>query len=233
MFLLGDEIWLVGGFFPTDFAVLTIEANNQKNLSTLDLIYTENKYSMMNKPETPCTEFGDDFRTGHELYLKCSMKSFVNKLKNLPCLPGGINEELFQTKLNMKVCESTKQAKEVSDEIVHGKMLTSHSCHLPCQRTSYSFKGAYGHANSASKYLNDSSEIFVVYIYESSGVSEEKVETFVYDFFGLVSAIGGNMGLFLGFSCLSIALFLAKKLEIFGTKIWKSFCIGRPKEDHE
>ena len=42
----------------------------------------------------------------------------------------------------------------------------------------------------------------------SSLLIEERVETYVYDMENLLTSIGGNLGLFLGFSCFSSILVL-------------------------
>jgi hypothetical protein len=42
---------------------------------------------------------------------------------------------------------------------------------------------------------------------------EEKTEALVYDFGTFLAAIGGNLGLFLGFSCLSLLLILISMFE--------------------
>jgi hypothetical protein len=46
----------------------------------------------------------------------------------------------------------------------------------------------------------------------SSLIVEERVETLVYDVGSFLAAAGGNLGLFLGFSCLSVCLSLIKFL---------------------
>jgi hypothetical protein len=44
----------------------------------------------------------------------------------------------------------------------------------------------------------------------SSLIVEERVETLVYDVGSFLAAAGGNLGLFLGFSCLSVFLYIIK-----------------------
>ncbi len=221
---VGDELWLVSGYFPTDYAVITIEVTNQKNLASLDIAYSEEKYSTMDKPETPCIEdVSEVFGTGHKLFLECSRKALANSIRKLPCIPGGIDEEIFHEKIDVKFCNNTETARALDEQIRNEKLLRSTNCIPPCQRTKFTFKATYGHANALSRYRNNTKEKFSVFFYqESSEISEEKIETFVYDFFGLVSAVGGNMGLFLGFSCLSIGMFLSKKIENCGAKICKN-----------
>jgi hypothetical protein len=44
----------------------------------------------------------------------------------------------------------------------------------------------------------------------SSLLIEESFETFVYDLENLMTSLGGNLGLFLGFSCFSTAVVILK-----------------------
>jgi hypothetical protein len=46
-------------------------------------------------------------------------------------------------------------------------------------------------------------------LYDSFNV-EERVESLIYDWGSFLTSIGGDLGLFLGFSCLSILLSLVK-----------------------
>lgn len=50
--------------------------------------------------------------------------------------------------------------------------------------------------------------------YESL-IVEERIESLVYDAGSFLSAIGGNLGLFLGFSCLTMLLGILKLAEKF------------------
>ena len=52
--------------------------------------------------------------------------------------------------------------------------------------------------------LSDDETNFTLYFYPGSSHIEERVETLVYDFAGLLTSAGGNLGLMLGFSCLSV-----------------------------
>ena len=58
---------------------------------------------------------------------------------------------------------------------------------------------------------------FWLYLYYDSLETEVKTESLIMDFPNLVAAIGGNLGLFLGFSCLSIFIvtidFIKEKLK--------------------
>jgi hypothetical protein len=61
-------------------------------------------------------------------------------------------------------------------------------------------------ASSAS--YDDDSAFFSLNIFYNTDATEERTETILYDFGSLLVAAGGNLGLFTGFSCLSILLAL-------------------------
>ena len=89
----------------------------------------------------------------------------------------------------------------------------NYGCPLPCQQNSYNLKLNYFHKNSwidtdgKSGIIPDSFSLAVAY---NTLIVEERVESLVYDVGSFLAAAGGNLGLFLGFSCLSVFLTLIK-----------------------
>ena len=83
------------------------------------------------------------------------------------------------------------------------------TCPNPCQQTSYKANIRYFHKNS---FYNPSGSIgknfLDSYVKVSLGyetlLTEEHSESLVYDATNFLAAAGGNLGLFLGFSCLSV-----------------------------
>lgn len=61
---------------------------------------------------------------------------------------------------------------------------------------------------------------FLIFEFKTQQIVEE-IETYIYDYVGLLTAIGGNLGLLLGFSCLSIMLEILDKIARINVK--KSF----------
>ena len=56
---------------------------------------------------------------------------------------------------------------------------------------------------------------------------EERVESLVYDFSAFLVATGGNLGLFLGFSCLSVGFGIINWLQVYSNVYFKSDRISR------
>ncbi len=60
---------------------------------------------------------------------------------------------------------------------------------------------------------------FAIFLFYANLKVEEKLEQLVYGFDSALVAIGGNMGLYLGFSCLSISFWIIDMMEQkFGRK---------------
>ena len=78
------------------------------------------------------------------------------------------------------------------------------SCPIPCQLTVYEAKQRNFHKNAFFDFYDKQAFYFSVG-YETFLI-EANIETLVYDIGSFLAAVGGNLGLFLGFSCLSMLL---------------------------
>lgn len=89
------------------------------------------------------------------------------------------------------------------------------ACPPPCTQKSYSVDVKKYHANSWIDYDNQlgdlisKSAVGLSMAFETFSV-EEQVEALVYDAGNFLAAVGGNLGLFLGFSCLTMLLGIFK-----------------------
>jgi len=80
-------------------------------------------------------------------------------------------------------------------------------CPVPCNQTVYDLKLQKYHRNTIAGKGNmsqlQSNDVVFTLHYEKF-VTEEHVETLIYDTGNFLAQAGGNLGLFLGFSCLSV-----------------------------
>ncbi len=60
-------------------------------------------------------------------------------------------------------------------------------------------------------------DFFLLYLYFGTLDVEERIDTLDYDFESFLAAVGDNLGLFLGFSCLSVLLGFVRLLKRFKT----------------
>ncbi len=93
--------------------------------------------------------------------------------------------------------------------VEHLSNQTATGCAMPCKKTTYEVRikeeppSLLVAANGAQVYLQASMQV------------EHREEVLLYDFNNIVSALGGSLGLFLGFSCLSLFTYtgrMAKKM---------------------
>ena len=79
-------------------------------------------------------------------------------------------------------------------------------CPLPCLFSYYTFQIVYQHINAFELFTGKSppQNEYILYFYFNTLETEVKTESLIIDLSSLIANIGGNLGLFLGFSCLSI-----------------------------
>jgi hypothetical protein len=85
---------------------------------------------------------------------------------------------------------------------------------VPCRQSGFDYSIKYLHQNTWITDENSSLQIEAssVSVMYDTMLTKEQVETKVYDIENLMTSVGGNLGLFLGFSCFSTLLHLLKFL---------------------
>ena len=101
---------------------------------------------------------------------------------------------------------------EVPFQISFPILTDDYGCPIPCKQTSYKVSVRNVQKNKADIYeLEDTpldqlvQAFYFIYGFDTLN-TEQRIETLDYDFGNLVVAAGGNLGLFLGLSCLSILM---------------------------
>ena len=137
--------------------------------------------------------------------------------KDISCLIPGLLE--FSGKFhNVRECDDVTEGSEtvgkLSDVIASFiKNPENFGCPLPCQRNYYSYSLNHVHENAITIELpkQDEGRKYCYFnLYYSTFLIEQQVETLIYDLGGFLAAAGGNLGLCLGFSCLSVLLTLSQ-----------------------
>jgi hypothetical protein len=88
-------------------------------------------------------------------------------------------------------------------------------CPVPCKQAFYEAVIEYRDFNTVS-FMNPNnkkaSEMFFLIPVYSTATVEEKIESLDFDIGSALASAGGNLGLFLGFSCLSVILYAIDKI---------------------
>ena len=123
-------------------------------------------------------------------------------------------EGLLKKESTLKPCQDNMSAANTALYFVHvayygdkDKWLSA--CPLPCKQISYNANIRYFHETSFLDPYNSYGEKFsasfiVLTISYETLLIEEHEESLVYDVTNFLAAAGGNLGLFLGFSCMSV-----------------------------
>ena len=203
--------------------------NNSDDIIAVDLSINEIQTYVTSKKDLDCKPYKIDtenFNYNKE-YMACLKRESWLKLRSsISCTIGGM-ATLFEKDLEiaeMEECKDYETAVKTRTKIgdIISALLansSSYNCPPPCQIVSYSMSPINYHNNSLLKeYYNlVDGEHFLLSLYYNTLVIEKRTETLLYDVAGMLASAGGNLGLMLGFSCLSL-LFL-------GVDCIKSFCL--------
>ena len=173
-----------------------------------DLAIRETEIVNLNSKSTPCSK-NLDFST----YLQCGNSVLrSDMLSNMNCTIPGIEEFFAET--NLSECTDKKSAAHSFEQYLTSRSAfldntSSLHCDLPCSETNYIIEPFYYHSNSwvepyDTNVLQD--VFFNLKIFYSTHVVEEQITSLVFDLGTLLTSAGGNLGLLLGFSCLSVLL---------------------------
>ena len=179
------------------------------------------KRVLINKKQAPFHPGVVLLPSEHELFANCC------KEKMWRILSTGINctiaemEPIIPRNATMKKCDERNDAKIVYWRFIY--LLENiylqpwkYGCHIPCKQTSYTFKVNYFHKNNVfmpDNTANNSKDHLYMYVHFQTSSVEEKVENLEYDLANLLVSAGGNLGLFMGLSCLSVLFYAIDSLQ--------------------
>jgi len=115
--------------------------------------------------------------------------------------------------------------------------ILDNECHLPCNHKTFSLALKMFHKNSYfpdtggnedAKTVTQKEESTELHLFYNSMLAEQRSEAYIYDLGNLLTSLGGNLGLFLGFSCFSTLMFFIK--HVFKIFLWKKYWKPKVKE---
>ena len=147
-------------------------------------------------------------------FLSCCRKTLLELLiTKINCTIFALKEVINPSKSLLPLC-STSGLADVVEQAFYGNLeaFIDHSheygCTVPCTTTSYHHDIQY---DSRMRVRNENKKgYFELSIYYYNLDVEERTETLIYDLSSFLSSAGGNLGLLMGFSCLSVLLSLIK-----------------------
>jgi hypothetical protein len=147
-------------------------------------------------------------------FLNCAKKLFIEEnLPKINCTIYNFKEFMDPAIVDMPPCNTTESAAEMYEflmEYYNSNFLwesKDSKCPVPCMQTNYNYEINFYSKRSFSDPIKpdvEESKYFDLSVFLTKMEIEERTETLVYDMVSFLSAAGGNLGLFVGFSCLSV-----------------------------
>jgi len=121
-----------------------------------------------------------------------------------------IGMSYFLSKQNLSECndlESANKSRKLFGDLYEPEAWQA-ECPLPCEQKFYKLRTVDFHRN-IMVLANLTSSTFYLSLRFDKFVVETEEEVYYYDLVDILTQVGGNLGLFLGFSCLSFFLSIA------------------------
>ena len=212
----GSEYWFQYGLTPAKKSVVYIDTNTDDGTYGIEGILKKSIKQEVSRKAVKC-----DLNATMESYTNCAF----NELKEYGCSPAINKIGVYFNETS--ICKNMTQMeenwmityKQLRDTLTSADSSTR--CMKPCKTTSFEVSLKKSHENGkvlgfSKTKMAATPGIFLLNFKYDEFVIEHKKEYFVMDMDGLVSNIGGFLGLFLGSSCVSI-------IEWIGHQIKKCF----------
>jgi hypothetical protein len=191
-----EEEWLLLSVFPYDVIVDKIDVENDQGIGGIDVQVSKEITQKLQGKEHSCR------MKPLKGFVFCVRKRLKEELiKRLNCTIPFFKSLQLQDFL--PVCTTVSEANNAVNiaSLIDKVTIREKKCKLPCTRVNY----ARNFAEFPEKSLPESDKLFfTLWIYYSSLQIDEKIERYIYGFETVIVAVGGSMGLFLGWSCYSV-----------------------------
>ena len=197
---------------PQDIATERLRIESDNNMSLVKISMMETVTTQLRTENYACK----NYQLEHE-FNDCAKDKIWSLLRpSISCTIIGL-EAILPSQLDIWPCQTLESALKVFEAmlITFTEFLTNmieYGCPVPCSQKSFNYNIKYLNRNSWIESQNStlSQNMAIVAVSYRSLLVEERVETIVYDLESLMTSIGGNLGLFLGFSCFSTFLTVLK-----------------------
>ena len=200
----GDEYWLQYGLNPSKIRTIYIDTSTNDGTSAMEGILRKHV-----EDKTPRKNFKCDPNATIESFTRCAF----NEIEDYECAPAINKIGCYFNKTN--ICKTLDELNK-NQHLIYSQLSktlyaqhSNSSCIKPCKTASFEVSLQKKHDNG--KLLGSSkikelatSERFLLNFKYDDFVIENKKEYLVMNEDGLISAVGGFLGLFLGSSCVSV-----------------------------
>jgi len=213
----GAELWLQASLKPTKIMSVDVDGSGMVENDMAEILVTlaKNELTNVNRKDYRC----DPDRT-LKSFTECAFDYLRDKLESNNCtsMVLQVNRSLEESNICQDVGEFQK-ARNGEKEMLEQILVNSQyeACMKPCSKVEYFAAVSKTHKNSKilSRFptMNDETISFGLFFNFEEFIITEKKEYFILDETTLLSSVGGCLGMFLGFSTLTIADWIQNKLQ--------------------
>ena len=217
----GEEIWLTTKTHLIEKS-FTVNSNSNEIIETkFSIREMENK--VLGDDQKSCKTYSSEASIKNEKigFTQCAVQVLMSYFQSSLKCSIEVFIDFTDQILSIPKCNNFSSAAETFDKMIDITLSFTQNtgqlgCPLPCNELEYSISHKSFHVNSCidpfKRMKFDFEKNYLLsFAYEYLEV-EEKVESYVYDLGAFLAIVGGNLGLALGFSCLSMLLSLLKIL---------------------
>ena len=177
--------------------------------------------TVLSKKNQPCGKYPG------EQFVNCSKKAILETLiPKISCITYNIKEFVNSDLAKLPECNSREKALSTFETFTshiddYLSRTSEFGCPIPCKQKSFKYDLEYFSKNNYIEPDKENSldnDTFKLIVFFKTMNIEAKKETYIYDVGNFLTAAGGNLGLFMGFSCLSLMFSLIDRLShLFST----------------
>ena len=221
-----EEFWVK--MFGTPRKIFVTRLSVQGDLFGADLILAEKHVRLLDKENAPCKSYSQNDDNNEEIqsFIHCAQKSILNNVgNNLICILPFMSDWISNSTLSE--CSSRSDSVktfQIYSDFIHdfNQNMDSHGCPMPCSLITYNVATKYIHKNVQFNFneqvQKNTDDLFGLALIYDTLLIDKNVESYEYDSSDFLIYVGGNLGLFLGFSCLSTLIALLRYVSSFCLK---------------
>ena len=203
---VNENEWLFLSVYPYEVPINFIDAKNDDDIGATDIIMRKAQISKLHeKGECQTKPLIEKIHC-----IKEKLADSISKL-DISCKVPALRFTLYNSD-HLNYCTTKEDALEV-ERLMYNAAIKNNKdnvCGTVCSWIEYSDRKNLLSKYVLSKELEKYGEGYhIIWSFYSSLYVDEKVETFVFDFDAALTAFGGSLGLFLGWSVASIIMSLA------------------------
>ena len=190
-----------------EFNAKYLDVQNQNEIIAADIYIKQEFWISTPNSERNCLDIKVD------QFINCYRNEMLSKLQNNTCWIPVMKYLRFPQ--NWPECKNDSEALNLMKMLnkIEKESLQNSDCVMPCKAKKFKVSGNYYSRNAFEAWQDYDPEYYYLYVVYSTLTVRVFKEEYVYDFATALVAIGGSMGLLLGYSCNSLFGTLADFIE--------------------